>query len=242
MKNNEATVFVFAACIIIGILITSNFNFSKTTTRVFLNAKQYQDQYNYRNNLLSQINELRDKYFDLQNKINKFNNNNSSEALEQELKQELNTAKVIYGEMDVTGPGIKIRLDDGTDEFKGRVISSNEDLLKLIHNTDISYVVNDLESAGAEAISVNGQRITSTTEIYCTGPFIRINGVTVASPFYIEAIGNKDKLKDYMMADTNYLYILINYRGINGSVEESDDIKINGYDGVISHQYLKPQN
>ncbi|WP_010237257.1 DUF881 domain-containing protein [Clostridium arbusti] len=241
MKNNEATVFVFIACIIIGILITSNFNFSRTTTRVFLNAKQYQDQYNYKNNLLNQINELRDKQFDLQNKISKFSNNNSNESLEQELNQELNSAKISSGQMDITGAGIEIFMNDGTDEFQGRVITSNEDLLKLIHNTDISYVVNDLQLAGAEAISVNGQRIASTTEVYCEGPFIRINGVTVASPFYINAIGNKDKLKDYMMASTNYLQSLID-RGINVNLDQSNDVKINGYNGELTNKYLKIKN
>ncbi|MDF2504016.1 DUF881 domain-containing protein [Clostridium sp.] len=241
MKNNEAAVFVFIACIIIGILITSNFNFSRTTTRVFLNAKQYQDQYNYKNNLLNQINELRDKQFDLQNKISKFSNDNSNESLEQELNQELNSAKISSGQMDITGPGIEIFMNDGTDEFQGRVITSNEDLLKLIHNTDISYVVNDLQLAGAEAISVNGQRIASTTEVYCEGPFIRINGVTVASPFYINAIGNKDKLKDYMMASTNYLQSLID-RGINVNLDQSNDVKINGYNGELTNKYLKIKN
>ncbi|AGK97727.1 DUF881 domain-containing protein [Clostridium pasteurianum] len=241
MKNNESTVFVFAACIIIGILITSNFNFSRTTTRVFLNAKQYQDQYNYKNNLVSQINELRDNYFDLQNKIQKFDNTKSSEVLEQELKQELNNAKVISGEMDVEGPGVKIQLDDGTDKFNGAVINSNYDLRKLIHNFDVSYIVNDLQLAGAEAISVNGQRIASTTEIYCIGPFIRVNGVSLGSPFYINAIGDKDKLKDYMMSSNNYLYTMIN-RGIDVTLYQSDNIKIGGYDGDLSHSYLKAKN
>ena len=241
MKNNEATVFVFVACIIIGILITSNFNFSRTATRVFLNAKQYQDQYNYKNNLSSQINELRDNYFDLQSKISKFDNSKSSEALEQELKQELNNAKIISGEMDVEGPGIKIELDDGTDKFNGTVINSDYDLPKLIHNYDVSYIVNDLQLAGAEAISVNGQRIASTTEIYCIGPFIRVNGVSLGSPFYIDAIGDKDKLKDYMMSSNNYLYSMIN-RGINVILDQSDDVKINGYNGKLPDKYLKVQN
>lgn len=241
MKNNEATVFVFAACIIIGILITSNFNFSRTTTKVFLNAKQYQDQYNYKNNLSSQINELRDNYFDLQSKISKFENSKSVEALEQELKQELNSAKIISGEMDVEGPGIKIQLNDGTDKFNGTAINSDYDLLKLIHNYDVSYIVNDLQLAGAEAISVNGQRIASTTEIYCLGPYLRVNGVSLGSPFYINAIGNKDKLKDYMMSSNNYLYTLIN-RGIDVTLNKSDNVKINGYDGELNNKYLKTQN
>lgn len=241
MKNNESTVFVFLACIIIGILITSNFDFSRTPIRVFLNAKQYQDQYNYKNNLVNQINELRDNYFDLQSKIQKFSDNNSNENLEMELKKELSNAQVISGEADVEGPGIIITLKDGTDKFNGTVIQSDYDLLKLIHNFDVSYLVNDLQLAGAEAISVNGQRITSTTEVYCMGPFIRVNGVAIASPFYIDAIGDKDKLKDYMMSSNNYLYTMIN-RGIDVNLKQSSDVKINGYNGGLVNHYLKTRN
>ncbi|AJA47932.1 hypothetical protein CPAST_c18620 [Clostridium pasteurianum DSM 525 = ATCC 6013] len=241
MKNNESTVFVFVACIIIGILITSNFNFSRTGTRVFLNAKQYQDQYNYKNTLLNQINELRDNYFDLQSKIGKLSNDKSNEDLEKELKKELDNARIISGEEDVEGPGIKIVLNDDTDKFNGTVIQSEYDLLKLIHNYDVSYVVNDLQLAGAEAISVNGQRIASTTEIYCIGAFIRVNGVQVASPFYIDAIGDKDKLKDYMMSSNNYLYTMIN-RGIKVKLTQNSNIKINGYNGDLVNKYLKSSN
>ena len=241
MKNNESTVFVFVACIIIGILITSNFNFSRTGTRVFLNAKQYQDQYNYKNTLLNQINELRDNYFDLQSKIGKLSNDKSNEDLEKELKKELDNARIISGEEDVEGPGIKIVLNDDTDKFNGTVIQSEYDLLKLIHNYDVSYVVNDLQLAGAEAISVNGQRIASTTEIYRIGAFIRVNGVQVASPFYIDAIGDKDKLKDYMMSSNNYLYTMIN-RGIKVKLTQNSNIKINGYNGDLVNKYLKSSN
>lgn len=241
MKNNESTAFVFAACIIVGILITSNFNFSRTGTRVFLNAKQYQNQYNYKNTLSNQINELRDNYFDLQSKIAKFSDDKSNEDLEKELKKELDSARVISGKEDVEGPGIKIVLDDDTDKFNGAVIKSEYDLLKLIHNYDVSYIVNDLQLAGAEAISVNGQRISSITEIYCIGPFIRVNGVQVASPFYIDAIGDKDKLKDYMMSSNNYLYTMIN-RGIKVSLKQNSNIKINGYNGELNGKYIKTRD
>nr|WP_242949532.1 DUF881 domain-containing protein [Clostridium pasteurianum] len=132
-------------------------------------------------------------------------------------------------------------LNDDTDKFNGTVIQSEYDLLKLIHNYDVSYVVNDLQLAGAEAISVNGQRIASTTEIYCIGAFIRVNGVQVASPFYIDAIGDKDKLKDYMMSSNNYLYTMIN-RGIKVKLTQNSNIKINGYNGDLVNKYLKSSN
>ncbi|WP_026881285.1 DUF881 domain-containing protein [Clostridium akagii] len=242
MKNNEATFFVFIACIIVGILITSNFNFNGGTKTVFLNSKDYQVQYNYRNTLATEVDELRNKYIDSANKLRGLSENKDEKNQTNAIQSELNDEKISSGESDVAGQGILITLDDGTDKFEGKVIKSNSDLDSLIHNFDILYVVNDLKSAGAEAISVNDQRIVNTTEIYCVGPFIRINGVTVASPFYIKAIGNKDKLKDYMMAETNYLYLLIHNRGIKGTIVKNDDVKIGSYNGNISHEYLKAKS
>lgn len=242
MKNNEATLFVFIACIILGILITSNFNLNGGTKTVVLNSKDYQEQYNYRNNLTTQVDELRNKYIDLANKFQGLNNNKDEKNQTNAIQNELSDEKLFAGETDVVGQGILITIDDDTDKFDGRVIKSNSDLDSIIHNFDIGYLVNDLKSAGAEAISVNDQRIVNTTEIYCVGPFIRINGVTVASPFYIKAIGNKDKLNDYMMAETNYLYLLIHNRGIKGTVVKNDNVKIGSYNGDINHKYLKAKS
>jgi uncharacterized protein YlxW (UPF0749 family) len=242
MKNTEATLFVFIACIILGILITSNLNYKGKSMNVFLNSKQYQEQYNYRNNLTTQVDELRNKNMDLSSKLQELKDNNDINNETNVLQDELNTIKTVSGETNVVGPGIIITLDDGTDKFEGKVIKSDEDLSGLIHSCDISYIINDLMSAGAEAVSLNDQRIVNTTEIYCTGPFIRINGVTVATPFIIKAIGNKDKLKDYVTADTNYLYMLIKYRGIQGTVVKNDNIEINAYNDSIKHGYLKAEN
>lgn len=242
MKNNEATLFVFIACIIIGILITSNLNFSKSTKTVFLNSRQYEQQYNYKNVLTSQVDELRSKYMDLSQKLNKLENNKDAEGEVKAIQDELNSEKELAGETNVEGEGVVITINDGTDKFRGKVIKTNEDLEGLIHNFDIDYIVNDLRSAGAEAISVNGLRVVNSTEIYCTGPFIRINGVTAASPFTIRAIGNKDQLKDYMTADSNFLHTLLKYRGINGSITQSDDVKIEAYDGDLDYNYLKAKN
>lgn len=52
-----------------------------------------------------------------------------------------------------------------------------EKALRLVHDMDIMQVINDIKNSGAEAISINGQRVVDKTEIYCSGAFLRINGV-----------------------------------------------------------------
>ena len=64
----------------------------------------------------------------------------------------------------------------------------------LIHDRDIRDVVNELRAAGAEAVTVNGQRITVSSSIRCAGPIVLINQDEMATPFIIQAIGDPDKL------------------------------------------------
>ena len=243
MKNNEATIFIFIASIIIGILITSNFNLNKTTTRVILNAKQYQSDYNYRNTLVSEVSALKNKYIDLLNKTEKFQKSDKSDKdIEAEINEELYNARLLAGTTDVQGSGIRITINDGTDELGKTTVSSNNDIMKILHNYDLLQILNDLKFAGAEAISINGQRIISNSEVSCSGPFLQINGDEIPSPYSILVIGNKEKLRNYENSDSNLLYILSNIRGMSVTIKESDNIVIRKYNGSISHKYMKQAN
>lgn len=236
MKKNEANIFVFIASIIIGILISSNFSFNKGSTWVFLSAKQYKDAYDKRNQLLGDVSNLKDKYNEY---ISKINNYKYGEKTEDEVlsgfKKEIQENSVVLGYSDVHGQGIKITMNDSSNDFSEDVI---DEKLSIIHNTDMIQVINDLKNAGAEAISINGQRVTDRTEVYCNGAFLRVNGVKIAAPFYIVAIGDKDVLKNYMLSEENYLKGLM-LRGIEVDLEQENDIKINAYSGEIKDKFMK---
>ncbi|MPN27284.1 hypothetical protein SDC9_174714 [bioreactor metagenome] len=65
----------------------------------------------------------------------------------------------------------------------------------MIHEEYIRQIVNWLWNGGAEAISVNGQRITSATEVFCSGSYIQINGTLQMAPYIIEAVGDQHNLQ-----------------------------------------------
>ena len=96
-----------------------------------------------------------------------------------------------------------------------------------------------MAAAGAEAFSVNGQRIVSTSAIRCVGPVIQINGVNIAAPFTISAIGEPDtlvgalNLRGGIMSD-------IKEAKIDVTVEKHDEVIIPAYDKVIEYQYASP--
>lgn len=236
MKSNEANIFVFIASIIIGILISMNISFDKGNERVFLSAKQYQEAYNYKNKLYSDISVLKGQYDEYYSKLEGYKNSElNEERFTDEITNELNVNKIVLGKVPLQGQGITINLNDASVED---VENSFDYQLRLVHNTDVIQVINDLKNAGAEAISINGQRIVDTTEIYCSGPFLRVNGVKIAAVFTIQAIGNKEVLYTYMMSNENYLKTLM-IRKIRVDVEKSDNIKIPAYAGEYKKDFLK---
>lgn len=106
------------------------------------------------------------------------------------LNQQVNEARMNAGLIELIGPGVQITLDDST-----RVATGGEDQNNyFIHEEYIREILNALWNGGAEAIAVNGQRVTTHTEIFCGGSFIQINGTRQMPPYVIGAIGDSHNL------------------------------------------------
>lgn len=239
MKNNEATIFIFIASIAIGILISMNISFKNVNVRNFLNAKQYQEALNEKNKLFSELSNLKEKYNDYHGKLGKYEDTLKNEKeIREELEKEIFQNKLQLGTIAVQGPGLRIVLNDADKElFQGGTYEENQ--RRLIHNTDLIQVINDLKNAGAEAIALNGQRITNLSDVYCDGPLMGVNnGVKLVAPFYIDVIGDKASIKEYMLKNDNYLQILI-FRKIYVDIQEKDEVIIPAYEGVQRKNNIK---
>ncbi|ACX52652.1 protein of unknown function DUF881 [Ammonifex degensii KC4] len=104
-------------------------------------------------------------------------------ALEAEVKE----AAALAGAVPLEGPGVRVVVDNPPGTAGGTIFAvRDEDLLK---------VVNELRAAGAEAISINGQRLVSTSEIRTAGSFINVNLQRITPPYEILAIGDPAALK-----------------------------------------------
>ena len=141
----------------------------------------------------------------------------------------LERAEILAGLVKVKGQGVVITLADSTD-------TNIPVEAGLVHDTDLMAIVNELRAAGAEAISVNGQRIISTTAIRCVGPTIQINEVKVASPFHIKAIGDAKYLESALNIKNG---IVDNFKvyGINVEVKTDNNITIDKYDNTLTLKY-----
>ena len=106
-----------------------------------------------------------------------------------------------------------------------------------IERFDLISLVNELKLAGAEAISINDERIVSTTSILCDGNIIRVNGQMIGVPITIKAIGYPERLDGALTRPGGYLDVMAN-DGVIVSVERSENISIPKYDGVYTYEYL----
>lgn len=159
---------------------------------------------------------------------------NNSELEDKETQ--IQEGKKILGMTDVTGPGVIITLSDSKKDANS-VLNPNE---LLVHDGDVLSVINELKNAGAEAISINDQRIVPTTGIICGGNIIDINGQKVGAPFEIKAIGLPEQLAA-LERTGGYLELLKSY-SIEVSLKKSNNITIPKYTGTITYQYAKSVN
>lgn len=111
----------------------------------------------------------------------------------------------------------------------------------MIHQEDIIILLNELKNAGAEAISVNGQRIIASTYIYCDGSVILIDGVKIGNPFTIKAIGDSETIYGALTRNKGYINILTD-DGIKIDVEKSNNILINKTNKNILENYQNTNN
>jgi len=106
--------------------------------------------------------------------------------------QQLQEAKMNADLIGVTGPGLRITLDDS----KRAAVAEEDPKPCVIHEEYIREIFNALWNGGAEAIAVNDQRVTTNTEVVCSGSYIQINGTRQMTPYVIEAIGNTKNLSE----------------------------------------------
>lgn len=200
------------------------------------------------NELRDEINEWKDMYEtikyknqELETKITEYKNSASERnATVQLLNNEIDDLEMMAGLSEVKGTGIIVTLDDTRALNQIAVDAGYYDPnVYVIHDTDILVLVNELKAAGAEAISINGQRISSNTEIRCVGPVIQINGIRLTAPFKVSAIGSPDILSSAIKLRGGIID-QINSANIDVTIEAQDSIIIPKYEKVIEYKYATP--
>ena len=158
-----------------------------------------------------------------------------------ESERNLKIANAIIGTTDVTGSGIVVTLADNQNVTSDSIGVLENISNYLIHDSDLLTLVNELKNAGAEAISINDERITNSTSITCDGNVVLINGNKVSSPFIVKAIGSQEALLGAIERPGGFLEILERY-GLVSSVQKQNKITIYKYSGIMNYQYIRNAN
>jgi uncharacterized protein YlxW (UPF0749 family) len=140
------------------------------------------------------------------------------------------------GLVAVHGPGLKITLNDS--RLDSPPSGSNVNDL-VIHSQDVQAVVNALWRSGAEAMSINGQRLVSTSAVLCVGNTLLLNGTVHSPPYVVSAVGasrdrfDADRLVRRLKSDAGDF-------GLVFSVERATNLELPAYRGSTKLVYARP--
>jgi uncharacterized protein YlxW (UPF0749 family) len=138
----------------------------------------------------------------------------------------------------VHGPGLLVVLDDAHDVPDDPSVDLNQ---LVVHQSDLQSVVNALWGGGAEAMTVAGQRIISTSAVRCVGNTLLLNGRVFSPPFRVQAIGPAQSMQNSLdhAPGVTLFKQAASYYGLGYTVETDDSIQLPAYDGPIGQTYAK---
>lgn len=223
-KRKSIYVLVFLLALAVGVFLNfKNLQLPKTEgeekSRIL--TKQYGELVKVNQELEEQLDYYRQQLEQLQT--------TGKDSLETISRDDLDYYKMISGFTDVQGEGITISLSLVDMEQPLNIVDFHRNLLLLI---------NELNAAGAEAISIKEERMISTSEISFAGNHIVVNGQKLGPPFTVKAIGNADTLDAALNMRRGYAERLRN-SGYFIEIKKNMDITIPKYPALPRYRYAE---
>jgi uncharacterized protein YlxW (UPF0749 family) len=144
------------------------------------------------------------------------------------------------GLVPVEGPAVTVALDDAPRREGRPALSDDPDDL-VVHQQDVQAVVNALWSAGAEAMTLMGQRIVSTSAVRCVGNTVILHGRVYGPPFVVTAVGDPDRLREALDRDPGVLVFrtYVDQFGLGYSVRTQRSVRLPAYDGPLELPHVR---
>lgn len=153
------------------------------------------------------------------------------EALEQHGGDSSGLVSLLSGATEVEGPGVKLVVDDAEDTEEGgggpRESTGFSDTGR-VRDRDMQRIVNGLWQSGAEAIAINGQRLTALSAIRAAGDAILVDNKPLVPPYTVLAVGDGKRLSTTFQdsADGRYLHALKENFGIRSSISDQEQVRL----------------
>ncbi|MPL60647.1 hypothetical protein SDC9_06208 [bioreactor metagenome] len=221
IKQGQAA--IAFVCVILGFMLAVQFR----TTQDIRSTVPYQRIEDLSQRLI-QTEKERDT---LQNQISELRKSSAEAATTQQAE----LVRMGAGVVTVQGPGVSITIDDSKRQSK---LGENPNLY-IIHDDDILKVINELWAAGAEAISINDQRLIASSEIRCAGPTLSVNNTRYSPPYEIKAIGDPTTLENALKMRGGVVETL-QFWGIQISIKTQDNQIVPAYKGAFRFELAKP--
>jgi uncharacterized protein YlxW (UPF0749 family) len=216
-----------------GFLIANSIESTKISRKERLNDQQLQQETQLTERILAekeQNRRLEEQLLELQRQVGKVEEEMAQRQSEAaEILSQLEAARMLAGVVPVEGPGIVVTMQDSQNASSAPDVTNY-----IVHEQDVRLVVNELRAAGAEAISINGQRLVSNSAIRCVGPTIIVNGVKSAAPFVITAIGDPTTLENALHLPGGVIQMLQDFVQIE--VTKKDLVQLPAFVGDVDFE------
>ncbi|MGJ9422257.1 DUF881 domain-containing protein [Aeromicrobium sp. CF3.5] len=172
---------------------------------------------------------------ELQARIDELSGAVGGSALD-DLRADIEDLEPVTGLTPVSGPGIRVSL---TDAPRGAGRPGLDPNVLVVHEQDIQAYVNALWAGGAEAISLQGQRLISTTGIKCVGNTVLLEGVPYSPPYVIEAVGDTTGMMEAIRttpATSTYADYVREF-GLGLEISDPSRIDVPAYSGQVNLEF-----
>lgn len=237
MKYVKGKIALGVLCAILGLVISLQFKTVKGNTGGLLSTQKAQQLGLELKELRREKTTLMEELTEWEIRLKEYEMSEADESfIIKNLNKDLEKYQIISGYRTVEGPGITITIDDPIQEHPRQSGDSF-----IMYNYDLLLgIVNKLNGAGAEAISINDQRYTSTTEIYYTSNSVLINSVPAIPPFIIKAVGNPESLEAALNMRFGIAQEMREMFGLQVNIKKEENVVIPRYNRTTNFKYAKP--
>jgi uncharacterized protein YlxW (UPF0749 family) len=190
--------------------------------------------------LQTQQDQLKQRVLDLRTQIQQLEQRSQgNQATGQQLNGQLQEARIAGGLVGLRGTGLVIQLDDSTNTIP---VGANETDYR-VSAADVRTVVQELWLAGAEAIAVNGERVTVSSGLIDIGGSVLLNSAYLAPPYQVSAIGPAD-LYGRLTASPAFVGFVrarADTFGIKISYAQPSEVTVPAFAGSVTLRYGRPE-
>ena len=222
------TITMVIACFALALVMSMQFKIASETDITSIENMREAELRTELANWKSKYEEVEKKYEETSSKIDEYKQNKeSNEDTEKLVDDELQQVNMQLGKVDVQGEGIEVTLRE----------TDNEEISRITAD-DLILIVNALKVSGAEAISINDERIINMSDMVdINQSFIKINGQRIVAPYIIKAIGNQSYLESSLISNGGPVDEMKKI-GQDVSITKSNKVIVQKYNKEIKIKYM----